>query len=494
MLFHFAMCHSGRFALCAGKRKLGHLFRRIKTVIYENDMESEKMLRYSEKVRDYLRSRNVELGDLLRIKFRGLFLEGFLLPQNELGNPDVLVIKLRNGYNIGIHIDNVESLDVVSKGVSRIESFPKRVPKGKGKKIFLLHAGGTIASRVDYRTGGVVPALTPEEIVALIPEIEEFADIEFRIISSVWSEDMRGEHFVAIARGIVEAIKNGADGIIVTHGTDTMHYSASAASFMVQNLPIPVVFTGAQRSSDRGSSDAGLNLIASFRVVTSLNFGGVGICMHASSGDEYNVLLPAVKARKMHTSRRDAFKPVNGLPWAIINNYTGEIKVVSSLPPIGNGPQLKDGWERKVALIKSTPDMDPSLFEFYIDKDYKGLIIEGTGLGHLPAQVFDDASKPNELIYRYIRNFISRGGIVGMTSQCLYGRVNMNVYSKGRDLQRIGVIPCEDMLPEVAYVKLKWLLGNYSQEDARKLLNKNIVGEINSRSSYSENMFGGGAF
>ncbi|MHA1313239.1 MAG: Glu-tRNA(Gln) amidotransferase subunit GatD [Candidatus Helarchaeota archaeon] len=434
---------------------------------------------YSKTIQDMLEKLKISPGDKIKIKGATTF-EGFLIPQTELGDPDTLVLKLSSGYNIGVKYQKGMTIEHL-KDTRQLESFETRPVKHdkRLKTITILHTGGTIASRLDYRTGGVVSAFNPEELLALFPELEDIVNVNARLLMNIWSEDIRKEHYEYIATEIKKEIEKGVDGIILGHGTDTLHYTAAALSFVLQDLPIPVLIVGAQRSSDRGSSDAGANLISAARFIVKTDFAGIAICMHGTSDDELVFINPPCKTRKMHSSRRDAFRPINALPIAEINYLDDEIEFLSTnylRRDSSRVLRIRTKMEEKVGLVKVHVDFDPEMLKFFIDNGYKGLILEGTGLGHVPG-VKDHFSEKNQKILDYIKE-LCKTAIVVMTTQCLYGRINMNVYDKGRDLQKYGVVSGEDMLPEVALIKLKWLLGNYSQEEARKMISQNLVGEI----------------
>ena len=404
---------------------------------------------------------------------------GMVMP-NETAS--ILFIKLSNGYNIGIEKKKISSIEV-------LEGFKETKKEGKLEikenkslpTISILHTGGTIASKVDYRTGGAVSAFTPQDIVTMFPELTKLANIDSELIANMWSDDLRFPHFKLIAQTIEKKIKQGTDGIIIGMGTDNLAVAAAALAFILEEIPIPVILVGAQRSSDRPSSDAAVNLICAAEFITKTDFSGVAICMHENTDDNNCVILPATKTRKLHTSRRDAFKPVNDTIIAKVNYDTRKIEFVKKdYTKKGGKAVIKPNMEDKVALMKISINMFPEQFEFY--KGYKGLVIEGTGLGHTPGHVPNDLAKIHEKIFPALKKVIDSDCIVVMTSTCLSGRVDMNVYSKGRDLLDLGVISGEDMLPETAFVKLSWLLANYPKE-TKRLIGKNLRGEINERLS-----------
>ncbi len=415
-----------------------------------------------------LEEKNIKEGDIIKIETKKGEYIGRLMPRTYY-NPDVVVIKLDNGYNIGISFDDITSIEKIQERerIERVEE--EKIEKLPGKpEIAILSTGGTIASKVDYRTGGVEPLMTASDLFRYVPELKEIGNIEPKTIMKVFSENMHLEYYEKLSEEIYKEIKNGRDGIIVAHGTDTMHYSSSAMSFALQNLPIPIVFVGAQRSSDRGSSDAGINLISS-AVFSTQDVAGVFVVMHEGIGDETCLSHLGTRVRKMHTSRRDAFQSINTKPVARIFWRERKVEFINKEFVLTRNKdrevEKKNKFEKKVGLVKIYPGISGEIIDLFVDKKYRGLVIEGTGLGHAPEYIFESIKNAAENM------------IVCMTSQTIYGRVNMNVYSTGRDLLKMGVIPCE-MIPETTFVKLSWALGNYNEDEAKTILKKNIAGEI----------------
>ncbi|CAB3288155.1 Glutamyl-tRNA(Gln) amidotransferase subunit D [Methanocaldococcus lauensis] len=414
----------------------------------------------------------MEVGDIVKIETdKGIF-EGILLPSTD---ENIITIKMKNGYNVGILKENIKNIEIIAKGEKpKYELPPLNIKKNENlKTVSILSTGGTVASKVDYKTGAVHPSFTADDLIRAVPELLDIANIKGRPILNILSENMKPEYWKKIAEEIKKEIKDGADGIVIAHGTDTMSYTAAALSFMVK-ADVPIILVGAQRSSDRPSSDAALNLISAVLSATK-NIKGVYVVMHGESGDTFCYLHKGVKVRKCHSSRRDAFKSINSIPVAKINPFTKEVIYLQEVEKSDGSKkvEINTNLEEKVALIKIYPGMDGEIIRFYVDKGYKGIVLEGTGLGHAPEYIFED-----------IKYAIDRGVVVIMTTQTINGRVNMNVYSNGRELQKLGVIGCEDMLPEVALVKLMYLLGNYEPEDVKRLINKNLVGEIEYRSRF----------
>lgn len=349
------------------------------------------------------------------------------------------------------------------------------------KKISILHTGGTIASKVDYKTGGVSAKFSEKDLLELYPEIKSIAKISSRLIRNMLSEDMNFNHYNLLAKEIQKEVKKGIEGIIITHGTDTLHYTSAALSFILENLPIPVILVGAQRSSDRASSDATLNLISALNFIDKTDFIGVAICMHESINDNSCLILPATKTRKLHSSRRDAFKAINSKPIAKVSKDKVESIDYIHKKPEGKFEIKLFNPKIKIGIIKTHPNMLSEEFKNY--SKFHGLIIEGTGLGHLPINKIDSFTQENQKILNEIKKLAKKIPII-MTSQCIFGRINMNVYSTGRKLQEVGVLGnLHDMTTETAFIKLVWLLSNFKKEQIHKLITETIRGEISNRTT-----------
>jgi len=431
----------------------------------------------------YLLNYKMKTGDKVRIEKKdGEIIEGIVMPTEK---KDTIILKLDNGYNVGIKKDNIKSKEVVEEFKEAKEKKVKEPKKTKGlPSITVLHTGGTIASKVDYRTGGVVSKFGPEDLLEMFPELKGIANFDARLISNMWSDDLRFEHFGKIAEAAEKEAKKGAKGVIVGIGTDNLAVAAAALAFVFEEVNIPIILVGAQRSSDRGSTDAAMNLICAAEFIAQTDFAGVAICMHSRSSDDECSILPACKTKKLHSSRRAAFKAVNDSEIAKVSYKTRKVEMLKKEIVKTNRIVTKPNFENKVGLLKIHINMHPEEFEAY--SNYKGLVIEGTGLGHTPLDVIDDFTKIHAEIKKAIEKLNSNGVVMVMTTTCLFGRVNMDVYSKGRDLQELGILPGEDMLPETAYVKLAWLLANYKIEEVRGLVGKNLRGEITGRSMYEE--------
>jgi glutamyl-tRNA(Gln) amidotransferase subunit D len=420
---------------------------------------------------------NISAGDSVKITTDDGEITGLVMPRYESANEEYIVIKLKSGYNTGIHVGKIKSITKSSKVTSTLTSRYYNIQADKPKqnlpKVALISTGGTIASIIDYRTGGVHAALSANDLYVSIPELANHASIDPEVLMSEYSENLRPEHWTLIAEKIVQKIKtNKYRGIVVSHGTDTMHYTAAALSFALQKLPVPVVLVGAQRSSDRPSSDAALNLLGATIFATRSEYAGVFVTMHGGTSDDIIACHGGTRVRKNHTSRRDAFESIDMTPVALVRNNEIEMqqKDQNKLNKVfSNNPfEVKTRFENRVILLKYYPGFEPTLIEHAINAGYRGIIIEGTGLGHVGKQCFPALKKA-----------VDAGVMVCMTSQCIWGRVRMTVYDTGRDLLDIGVIPLSDMISETATVKAMWALANSKDvEDSKKIMQENLVEEI----------------
>lgn len=430
---------------------------------------------YSEKVREMLEEENIETGD--RIKLNGR--EGRLMPKPGTGDPEIINLKLDSGYNIGLEPEEVE---LVEKNESQ-ETLEVDLKHSEEKPdILVLHTGGTIASRVSYEEGGVKPAFDPEDLVQMYPELADEVNLHSEVVAQMLSEDMEPGHWQDIAETIDE-VKDDYDGIILGHGTDTMSWTGAALSLMLQNLDTGVMIVGSQRSSDRPSTDAKMNMYCASKFLTETKFTGIGVCMHETSSDNRCNILPPQKVRKMHTSRRDAFELINAEKIGSVNYQNGEIETNFESE---NGEYSKNTEiDENVGVLKVRPGMHPEEIEFLIGQNYNGIVVEGTGLGHMPVNAFDEKTQHHAEILEKLEE-LAGDTLVVLASQCLNGRVDMNVYDAGIKIQDAGVIESKDMHPELAYVKLMWILGQTdSMEEAKQIFQENVNGEISDRSIYS---------
>jgi len=440
--------------------------------------EEERFSGYRGEALEAIKRARAEVGDLVRITKDSEVYEGILIPRSEYSDEKHIVIKLKSGYNIGVRITPNTRIERIGEGAKPI-FVPQPLPQQKPElpRIAIISTGGTIASRVDYRTGAVRPALTASDLYSVVPELSDIARIDAEILFSVFSENITAKHWTQIAEATAKKIAEGVDGVIIAHGTDTMGYTAAALSFALQNLPVPVILVGSQRSADRPSSDAATNLIGATTAAAHAPFAEVAIAMHETPSDTAIAIHRGTKVRKCHTSRRDTFKSVNATPIARVQNQQITM-LTSDYTPRDKTRKLtlKPNFNEKAVLIKFYPNMNPAVIDWHIENGYKGIILEGTGLGHVSKYCFEA-----------IKNAIEKGVTVAMSSQCIWGRVNMNVYDTGRDLLALGVVPLEDMLPETALVKLMWIFGQtQNPEEAKTLLKTNIAGEFSPRTLSEE--------
>ncbi len=405
----------------------------------------------------------LELGDRIAVTKDGVRREGVLMPSVS----GRVVIKMDSGYNAGFDKER-SAVELVSKGKSlKIPPPPPLKSRDGLPKVSILSTGGTIASKVDYRTGAVTSQFSAEDIISSIPELLDIANYEGKVIYNILSENMKAEYWQELARAVGSEIRKGADGVIVTHGTDTMTYTAAALSFMVKT-PVPVVLVGSQRSSDRPSSDAAMNAISAATVATS-DIAEVMVVMHGTTSDDFCLVHRGTRVRKMHTSRRDAFTSINQHPIAKVDYPSRDIEVLGEHRRRGEvALEVNERLEPRCALVKYFPGAKPDLFEHYINSGYRGIVLEGTGLGHVASDWVDT-----------IRSATEAGIPVVITSQCIRGRICDRVYDTGRDMLAAGGIEGGDSLPEVALVKLMWALANASTvEEAKALMKVSLAGEI----------------
>jgi glutamyl-tRNA(Gln) amidotransferase subunit D len=438
-------------------------------------VEKEEISGYRHQALDALRKAGARVGDKVKVEREGEAVEGILMPRTQLGDPNYLVLKLASGYNIGVKVNGRAKVEVVESKARPPGAPPFAPPEEKPDLplVEVIGTGGTIVSRVEYRTGAVYPALSTEDLYRAVPEISSIARVRARVLFSLLSENVYPPHWEKMAEAVAEALEEGAAGVIVAHGTDTMGYTAAALSFALQDLPAPVILVGSQRSSDRPSSDAALNLMAAVRAAAYGPFAEVGVAMHEWVSDEAVVIHRGTKVRKCHTSRRDAFKTVNASPLARVSD--GKLTMLASEGFRPRNPtgkvRVKPRFDPKVALVKFHPGFNPEVIDWYVDRKYRGIILEGTGLGHVA-----------RLCYSHLRRALDEGLFVGMTSQCLWGEVRMTVYEVGRELSALGVVPLGDMLPETALVKAMWAFGQVSEkEEVQRLMLTNLAGELSSR-------------
>ncbi|MBC8252235.1 MAG: Glu-tRNA(Gln) amidotransferase subunit GatD [Candidatus Nitrosopelagicus sp.] len=421
---------------------------------------------YKGKIRNFLISNKVEVGDLIKITSELTF-SGILMPRYESGDEDHIVLKLKSGYNIGIEFEKIEKLEKIGKADTQSEDSQSVEKDETLPKILLLSTGGTIASKVDYRTGAVTPALSASELYEAVPEIAEIANVDAEVLFSEYSENLQPEHWLEIAKKVDSVADSDYAGIIIAHGTDTMHYSSAFLSFALSGFKKPIALVGSQRSSDRPSSDAALNLIAAAKFLVKTESTGIFVVMHQNESDDAIACHFGTRVRKNHTSKRSAFQTVGSEPAFVIyedkilKNTQKEFFDINDYNPRIN-------LDKKVALVKYHPGFDSEIIESLIRLQYRAIIFEGTGLGHVGKTMYDSIRKAKE-----------SGMFLGMTSQCIDGKVSMTVYESGRDLLDMGITPLENMIPEVALVKAMWVSGNSkSYDEMKKMMLENYSSEF----------------
>lgn len=439
------------------------------------------------KLKELFRKFNVKLGDSVMIETNNAKHMGILIPRYEYADVNHLVLKLKNGYNIGINLEKIKSIKKTPEELDTTKSvihnnMTERDNAGDYQdsqlsNLSLLSTGGTISSKIDYRTGGVMPALTAKELNDSIPELKKIANIDPEVVLSEYSENIRPDHWKLMAKKIANNVLSGKyDGIILSHGTDTMHYTSAALSFALENLPIPVVLVGAQRSSDRPSSDASTNLIGACTFATRSKFSGVFVAMHHTISDDVIACHIGTRVRKNHTSRRDAFHSIDISPFSLVKK--DQIEMCPQYADLKFHERNKNrenlivrsNFDDKVMLLKFYPGFDCDIIDYCVEKGNRAIILEGTGLGHI-----------NKECFQQIKNAVKNGIFVFMTSQCIWGRTSLTVYDTGRDLLEIGVIPLSNSTSETALVKAMWCLGNFEDKDILKVMTTNIANEFTNR-------------
>jgi glutamyl-tRNA(Gln) amidotransferase subunit D len=402
--------------------------------------------------------------------------KGVILPRSETADGDHIVLKLDSGYNIGIRADRINEIKETGFKEAVYKIPEKEFPYSENKpNVTLLGTGGTIASRLDYRTGAVIPAFTPGELYGAVPELADICNLETLKLFGVFSENMGPEQWIILAEEIGRQIEKGVNGIVIGHGTDTMHHTASALSFMVQKSPVPIVMVGSQRSSDRPSSDAAFNLRCAAYTAAHSDLAEVTVCMFGPTSDEYNLLHQGTRVRKMHSSYRSTFRTIGDIPIATVtpNSFT-PLKEEYNRRRNDRDVEVKAVFEENVSIVYYYPNMKPDIIESLIDNGYRGIVIAGTGLGHV-----------NKPLYPALKKAHEKGIAVYMTVQTLWGYVQMYVYDTGRDMMELGVIPAANMLPETAYTKLGWVLAQTDdQEKIKEMMLNPIANEITEREPF----------
>lgn len=413
-------------------------------------------------------------GDRVEVITKDEVVEGIFLPSFKEG---ILFVKLDTGYNIGI--DKKQVIEIKKKGEGiKLEGFPSMDVKHNKDlpNVSVVSTGGTIAAKLDYNTGGVHWLVQPGQIFSLAPEISKIVNInkiESPFLTS--SEDMTSDEWIGIAKSVAKLLNDGDDGVIVTHGTDFLHMTAAALSFMLKNLNKPVALTYSQRSIDRGSTDASLNLIWACNYAKS-DIAEVALVGHGSTDDEFGLAIRGTKVRKMHTSRRDTFRPVNDVPIAKIFR-DGKIEKIDKHNVRKEGKvEVNTNFEKKIALVKYVCGQPASIIDSLVDNGIKGIVIELGGLGHVATQDSTNNWLPS------IRRAVKEGVHVFGVCQTLYGSLDPFVYTNGRRLLETGLVFLGDIMPETAFVKLGCVLGNFKDtKDVKSEMLKNYAGEFNER-------------
>ncbi len=414
--------------------------------------------------------------------------EGVLLSP---ASPEHITIKLANGYNVTFAENEVTSMTLIGDAIIHSEQIATPMNEDSNlPEVWILHTGGTIASKVDYVTGAVTAQFEPDELLNAVPELAQHARIRTLKLGNMWSDDIRARHWNLMMNATKEAFEAGAVGVVITHGTDTMHYSAAAAAFAWSGNggrpPGRIVFTGSQRSSDRGSTDGTENLLAAVHWAahgpepTGMDGDSSVIVMHAGSDDGICAVLPGCSTRKFHSSRRDAFHGINTEPLAFVHvargggcNIQGTLNVASR--PIATEP-VPFNENVRILQLMAGAHLFADQVTLAKKAGYDAILFHGTGLGHLPIENPNEDSPENAEMLDAITEFCEGGGVAVMTTQCIHGPVHMDVYSKGRDQQALGIIGNHTTIsPDAALIKLHFLLS--VGEDIRNTWSKDLCGE-----------------
>jgi glutamyl-tRNA(Gln) amidotransferase subunit D len=407
----------------------------------------------------FISDNGANVHDRVRIETRDMVYEGLILPKHNFSEEDIIILKLDNGYNIGVSTEDAK-MTLISKAEKKNAVDYIKKENNELPDISILGTGGTIASFVDYKTGAVSPAITAEQLVNSVKALDEVANVSAEPLFSLASEDMKPEHWEGMANKIKEMHDKKNHGIVIGHGTDTMSYSAAALSFQLPEISNPVVFTGAQRSPDRPSSDAHLNLVGAAKTAMS-DLGEIGIAMHETTDDENVAIWRGNRTRKAHSSKRNAFQSPNEGPLGIVKD---KIEWKRKYRSTVESTTIKAGFDDNIGMIWSHPGLKVNDWENSVSNK-NGVVIAGTGLGHINSELLDVIEKTSKDIP------------VAMSSQCLSGSTNLNVYRNGRKLLERGVVETYDMSPETALVKMMWL-SKHHQENVRTMMGENLVGEI----------------
>ncbi|MBU0719639.1 MAG: Glu-tRNA(Gln) amidotransferase subunit GatD [Planctomycetes bacterium] len=440
-------------------------------------MSEAKLQGYRGIGRSTLERFGVDIWSDVEVETRNGAFKGITLPRSETADDQHIVLKLSSGYNVGIAAASVSAITECGRREAHYQIPEKTFPYDSSKpNVVLFGTGGTIASRLDYRTGAVIPAFSPGELYGSVPELADLCNLTTEKLFGVFSENMGPEHYIKLAQRIGEEIEKGVDGIVVGHGTDTMHHTAAILSFMVQDPPVPIVMVGSQRSSDRPSSDAAINLINAVKAAAESDVAEVTVCMFGPTSDQYCLLHRGTRVRKMHSSYRSTFRTIGDVPLAMIDrDKIDYLRHDYKRRNPDRKVKINTAFEEKVTILYYYPNMMPDIVDAVVEKGYRGIVIAGTGLGHV-----------NKPLYPALKRAVEKGVHIYMTVQTLWGYVQMYVYETGREIMGLGVVPASNMLPEVAYVKLCWALGQTDdREEVKRIMLTPVVDETTDREPYN---------
>lgn len=434
----------------------------------ENDPEG-----YRGALRERLTKEGIRTWSKVRITKGEAIYDGLLLPRSQHTSDNYVTLKVDTGYNLGVLMDQDTKIEMVGyqKGHYQLPhvdvKFKKELPN-----VTLLGTGGTVASRLDYRTGAVLPAFTPEELFSAVPELTSTVNLTPKTLYQILSENFRPEYWVRTAEAVGKEIEGGVDGVIIGHGTDTMCTTGAALAYFLRNLPVPVVLVGSQRSSDRPSSDGPRNILYAATLAGRENFAEVVVCMHGGTSDSYNLIHRAVRCRKMHSSRRDTFRTLDDIPLGKIEDsgttwFKKDVKPRTSREDFHVDAKI----DPRVGMLYSYPGMNPDILDSMVDRGYHGIVIIGTGLGHVGTDMFPALERCQEEEIPVV-----------LVVEPLFGYIHLRVYETGRDMLARGVIEGGNMLPSAAYTKLIWVLGHTQNiNEVKTLMQTDIAGEITQR-------------
>ena len=424
-------------------------------------------------LRERLVHEGIRTWSKVRISKDNATYEGLLLPRSQHTADNYLTVKVDTGYNLGVLVDDATKIEETGyqKGHYKLPHIDVK-PDKQLPSVTLLGTGGTVASRLDYRTGSVIPAFTPEELFSAVPELISKVNLTPKTLYQILSENFRPEYWVRTAEAIAKEIESGVEGVIIGHGTDTMCTTGAALAYFLRNLPVPVVLVGSQRSSDRPSSDGPRNILYAATLAGYENFAEVVVCMHGGTSDSYNLVHRAVRCRKMHSSRRDTFRTLDDIPLGKID----DVSVNWFKDDVCHRGKVEDFQldvkiDQRVGMLYSYPGMNPDILDSMVDKGYHGIVIIGTGLGHVGTDLFPPLERCQEEEIPVV-----------LVVEPLFGYIHLRVYETGRDMLARGIIEGGNMLPSAAYTKLIWVLGHTRDiKQVKTLMQTNIAGEITQR-------------